>query len=241
MWKICICDDDKNTLETLSEELQLINSENISREEFEVVTYDTGSDLAEAAKEGYRPDILLIDISLMNENGIDVAKNIQKYTPGCQIIFISGYDDYYLDVYVVDHVYFLRKPVKKENLKVAMDKALKKATEKRRQVFTFNSNGKIMVLPMDRILYFEKNKRKILIHMIDGSQYEYYGLMKNFVNKIPDKTFVRCHNSYVVNLNRVKGLMKEEFLLEEEIKIPISRTYSKAAKEKFVEYIHDSL
>lgn len=238
MWKICICDDDKSTLTKIKEELFRVIRKEYSDEDFQVITYTTGTMLTGDVEDGYCPDIILMDIKLADGNGIEYAKKILEFNPSCQLIFISGYDDFYLDVYEVDHIYFLRKPVTTEKLSGAIERAMKKAEKIVEKVFSFTYNSKVTILPLNNIRYFEKDRRKINIYTVDETSYEYYGKMEDLLEKLDDEFFIRCHNSYVVNLNKIRGMLKENFLLGADIKIPISRNYSKEAKEKFMEHIH---
>ena len=55
-------------------------------------------------------DVVIIDMD-QEDDGIAIAECVLEYQKNSQIIFVSGSDEYYLDVYNVDHVYFLKKPV----------------------------------------------------------------------------------------------------------------------------------
>ena len=54
-------------------------------------------------------DILLLDIELGNENGIDLALMVNEVTPYTQIIYITAYMQYVSDVYQSKHTYFIDK------------------------------------------------------------------------------------------------------------------------------------
>ncbi len=64
----------------------------------------------------------MIDISVDN-GGIQLAQKVLAVQPHSQIIFMASTDKYYLDVYSVDHVYFLKKPIEPVFLMKALNKA----------------------------------------------------------------------------------------------------------------------
>ena len=72
------------------------------------------------------PRIALMDIQLgsTDETGITLARELFPAGSETSVIFITGYMEYVSDVYEADHIYFLKKPVEKEYLKRALDKAL---------------------------------------------------------------------------------------------------------------------
>ena len=72
----------------------------------------------------FQPDVIFMDIKLADGNGIQVARNLLRFLPSAQIIFVSGYDDYYLDVYEVEHIYFIKKPLQDDIVSKALSLSL---------------------------------------------------------------------------------------------------------------------
>lgn len=117
MKKVLICDDDIFFAEGIKQDvLEIMGRANLHVETF-VLEEQLEFYVAEHPDE---PVIVMLDVKLKNNNGVNVAKNLQRANPDTQIIFMSGYDDYYLDVYEVEHIYFLKKPVKRQRLKQAL-------------------------------------------------------------------------------------------------------------------------
>lgn len=54
---------------------------------------------------------------------------------------------------------------------------------------------------------------------------------------LPDEHFVRCHRSYIVNIRYIKSIEKCNLVLENGVKIPISRGRFKELNEVFINYI----
>lgn len=240
MWKVYICDDEKQAIEDIRKHIMSVISDSFRNEDFQIVTYNTGMMLLGDIEEGrVQPDVIFMDIKLAEGSGIRIAKDILKLLPTCQIIFVSGYDDYYLDVYEVEHIYFIKKPLEEKYIADAMKKALSKIDKSRDEIFGFTSNSKTTLLPLKQIMYFEKEKRKILVYTIDGKCHEYYGKMDELMTRL-DEAFIRCHNSYVVNISKIVGMGKDKFIMGDNREIPISRMYYKPAKEKFLDHIENS-
>ena len=176
-------------------------------------SYSTGMMLLGDIEEGrVQPDMIFMDIKLAEGSGIKTARNVLKFLPSCQIIFVSGYDDYYLDVYEVEHIYFVKKPLDNTYIADAMKKAMDRIDRSRDEIFGFTSKSKMTLLPLKQILYFEKEKRKILVYTIDGKCHEYYGKMDELMSQL-NNSFVRCHNSYVVNIGKIMGMDREKFIM----------------------------
>ena len=59
-------------------------------------------------------------------------------------------------------------------------------------------------------------------------------------NKLPSY-FIRCHRSYIINAKKVIEQKREEFVLENNITIPISRSYQKQVEKLFQEFLMEHL
>jgi len=55
--------------------------------------------------------LVIMDIDLGDENGINCIKEIHSFQPGVVVIFVSANIEFCSSVYTVDHVYFLPKPI----------------------------------------------------------------------------------------------------------------------------------
>src|SRR5215469_11129078 len=72
----------------MTEELQ-----RLLESEFEVAgAVDNGRDLVEAAKR-IQPDVIVLDISMRELNGIDAARQIRKDVPKARLVFLTMYAD----------------------------------------------------------------------------------------------------------------------------------------------------
>ena len=91
----------------------------------EVMLARDGNEALTIAK-WFTPDIIITDIKMPRRDGIDFAKEIIRILPCCKIIFISGYVevDYFKSALQLNVIDYIVKPLNKEQLKDAVEKAV---------------------------------------------------------------------------------------------------------------------
>ena len=186
-------------------------------------------------------DVLLLDIELGDTdsgNGIAVAKKINEKWPDCEIIYVTNYLLYATDVYETGHVYFVLKDQFEDRLYAVINKVRQTYNAKKKNIIFSVINKGIINLSPDEIIYFERDKRITKVITDDGI-YEVWDSMNKIMEKLPLKEFVRCHNSYIVHLNAVKKLDKTQFVMKNNDKIGISRSYLKHAKDAYMSWAED--
>ena len=169
-------------------------------------------------------------------DGISFAQKLKEMLPAVQIIFTSEHDTFYPQVYEAEHIWLLKKPVDSMLLRKAWSRAMQCIDRRESRYFTYCFAKHTYQIPLKEILYFEKDRRRIIIHTTEspgeseGTVY-FYGTMDELMPRL-DGHFLRCHNSYVVNLSYVNVWNKTVFNIGKH-KIPISRKYAKVAKAAF--------
>ena len=73
---------------------------------------------------------------------------------------------------------------------------------------------------VDEILYLESDRHTVTLHMLDGSVLETAEKLGNLEKKIEDPRFLRCHQSFLVNMDHITDV-EEEFLLRNGERVPI--------------------
>ena len=156
--KTIILDDERGIIDSLRSMIRDISSD-------ETACYTQVEEMLLDLEEGrIVPELIFMDIKLGKVNGIDLAAKVLQDYPETQIVFISGYDDFYLDVYDVEHIYFLRKPITAEQLKKAYDKAASKRAAAGQQYFEYRFRQSSHIVPYRDILYFENDGRKVILY-----------------------------------------------------------------------------
>ncbi|WP_298756801.1 LytTR family DNA-binding domain-containing protein [uncultured Psychroserpens sp.] len=179
------------------------------------------------------PQVIFLDINMPNLSGTQLAKLIPS---NCHIIFTTAYPEYAVESYNLNATDYLLKPITYQRFFKAVDKvsiALKKETELKNRstkpTIIVKSGYEKHQISIDDILYLEK----------DGNYMVYHTLKKKILaretvsaalERLP-KTFIRTHKSYVVTLNNITSIEKDNVIINSK-KIPISKTYKEDLLKK---------
>lgn len=234
--KIAICDDNSTHLK-LAEDLVTSYLDNENRS-YAVQTFSSAEELlSEINKDHYAPDIAVLDIELGGEDGITLAKRMNLLVPMCRIIFLTGYIDYAPDAYEAEHIWFVVKKTADRYFPSAMKKALQSLENSPAAVpsIIVREDGKSIAVPVSQILYISKVSRKSLISCKDT---EYHDTRRPAL-LIPEELreqFIHCHQGYWVNISMIRELDHDVLVLENGIRIPISRTHKDEVRDRFFDY-----
>ena len=105
MIKIGICDDDIFFLNRAEKDLK--NYITGKQLEAELYLFRDEKQLNDYIQKGNILNLLFLDIVFEQENGISIARRINHLLPRCQIVFVTNYNEYSMDVYDADHVGYI--------------------------------------------------------------------------------------------------------------------------------------
>lgn len=227
MLRIAICDDEPIITSQMEDHVLAIGK----RENFAIDTdvFYSGRELADAVESGGRYDIIFLDIQMDMGDGIAAAKRIRQMDENALLIYVSGYDKYWMDLFRLDVFAFIKKPIDYELL----DRTLLEAVDKicsRRLYFPYRyKNREYKILCMD-ILYFESNGRLIAIHTKDGATENFNGKLSDVEELLSTGkiSFLRIHQSYLVNYHHIRSRSKSEVTLTNGEDLPISEDRRKS-------------
>lgn len=184
-------------------------------------------------------DLVFLDIEMPMLSGIELVETF-RHRP--QIIFTTAYPEFALDGFELDACDYLIKPVSYKRFLKAVSKAMKllpatftetpKTTETPEKSYIFvKSEYESLKVFADEITYVESLRDYLKINLSSGKSILTLSNFKNLLEKLPEATFVRVHNSYVVNIDCINSIQRNRILIGNN-RIPISDTYKKAFFEK---------
>ncbi len=184
-------------------------------------------------------DVIFLDIQMPDLTGIDFLKSLDK-RPG--VIFTTAFAEYAIEGFELDVIDYLLKPfdfqrfLKSVNkLTQRLEKPLPQVVEKSvsSSAFMFVKDGtKLVKIKYAEILFIKGTREYVTIHTRDNKVMSLQTL-KNLEVELP-MSFIRIHNSFIINLPAVKTISKDEVEIEGEY-LPIGITY----KKNFLDCIKD--
>lgn len=203
-------------------------------ENFKILTYSNPEKFIKDLESFPNYTIFILDIMLNKANGIDIANLLWHSQTGASVIFVSSYLEKATEIYEVNHCYFVYKPELKIRLPMAIHKAIYMIIQSQKKL-SVQLKDCIRIINFGTILYVERKKRQTYIHC-EKETIKTSLRVNDIAKKLPDY-FLRCHNSYIVNLNYVTAYERERFIVAEEYAAPISRAYSHQVRKEFHDFL----
>lgn len=236
--RILVVDDEPLARERLLrfiEELESVDS---------VITATNGFDAIEKLK-SQAVDIVLLDIRMPGQNGLDVARVIREFDDPPAIIFCTAYDEHALDAFKVNAEAYLLKPIQKTEFLAAIEqcqtinRAQKSALTAQDDIPTVvvqNGREKERV-PLSDIYYFRADQKYVSMFCVSGERVCDESL-KTLEERFPQQ-LIRIHRNTLVPKSRTQRLSRDSkggywlHLLNVDSPLSVSRRYARELKPMF--------
>ncbi len=170
-----------------------------------------------------RPDLLFLDVQMPGLDGFESLQHLVRATLPL-VIFTTAYDQYALDAFEANAVSYLLKPINRERLAQAVERAMKihRSSEKsadeelrikRALSAAVPSINKIIARRRDRFVLLSLDE-VFFFHVEDGlvrvkTEAETYWTdyrLNDLEERLPDPPYFRAHRSYIVNMSKVREI-----------------------------------
>ena len=165
-------------------------------------------------------DLVFLDIQMPELSGIDFVKAINGKA---KVILTTAYSEFAIEGFELDVVDYLLKPIRFARFLTAVQKAVKDVTEKTTDAdvsadedYIFvktESKGKLLKINLADIEYIEGMKNYVAIYR-GGQKTLVYTNLKDLVNHLPARQFIRVHKSFIIPINRITGIEGNQILLK---------------------------
>lgn len=173
----------------------------------------------------YPVDLLFLDIQMPNKNGIDFYKMLDNDPI---VIFTTAHSEYAVEGFNVNATDYLLKPFSEERFLSAAQKVknefLFRNTTSMQSHLMVRADYKLKRIEYDDILLIEGLDDYIQIHIKNKAKIVTRLSMKNIIEKLPEKDFIRVHRSFIIPVNKVKAISNKNIEIEDFL-IPIGDTY----------------
>lgn len=216
MREIVICEDveiERSLLHAvLQQYFQEINEEVVIQE------YEAGEALVADVEEGYtNMELLFLDIYMKELNGMETARKLRELKCKVPIVFLTASPDFAVESYEVQASGYLLKPFEEEKLKKLLNQILHVDMKRRIAV---KQRRQYRYIYLDDICYIESYRHSITLHLEDGTQVCTTEKMGEMEERLHDCRFLRCHQSYLVNMDYIADV-REDIILRDGTEVPI--------------------
>lgn len=223
--RIAICDNDFNNIKTLKNDIY--NYANRNKVDLVIDTFFKGEQLLDS-KQSY--NLIFIEYSLPNINGLETIAIFKKMHPHTSVIFISCETNVVFNCFKVNPFRFLKKPLSSFELEEALDSFFK---NKYRNHPIWIKEGKDTVcINTADIVYLEALNKHCFIHL-NEEKIECNKTMAKVYNSISNNMFLKINRAFIINIKFIKKYNNDSIYLKNGQVLHISRTYLKEFKEYF--------
>lgn len=189
----------------------------------------------------HQPDLIFLDIQMPKINGFEMLELIEQ-PPA--VIFTTAFDEYAIKAFESHAIDYLLKPFSQERFEKAilkwkeqtgntqkntadlLETAAQSPTQNNRVVV--KNGSKIKIIPATEIFYMEAADDYVKIHTKEGAFLK-NKTMTHLEKTLDQQQFVRCHRSYMVNIQQITRIDvydKENHIaiLRSGATVPVSRS-----------------
>ncbi|MCR5625460.1 MAG: LytTR family transcriptional regulator DNA-binding domain-containing protein [Lachnospiraceae bacterium] len=226
--KIGLC---KSNEDYKDEILRLFDSKVFRYIQKDIVTYENYKEIMDVIRRGeFDLDLILIELFSDNNDGIEVARLINKKQLDTDMIFISSSADNFSYGYTYKAFANLLKPITRTALESVIRMYINKLFSETLYLNIHKKNEEIRV-PLQDIIYIESNVRKVIVHT-NTNDISYYEKLSVLESALKPYGFARSHQSFLVSIEKITGLGNTTVELGAH-SVPVSRQYREYLKTIF--------
>lgn len=201
MINFVLCDDNNIVLGKLCKMLESIFIENNLSAEI-VFSTTKAHEILEYQRNNHI-DVIILDIDLKSDiSGLEIANTIRKTNKDIYIIFTTGHLEYGLIAYKYKTFDYLSKPVTLERFEETILRLFEDISIAQKKFIRIDN--KDTLIDSDSINYIKKDGMKLVFYT-DSEEHTSYNSFNKICGLLPSN-FVRCHKSYLANINKITNL-----------------------------------
>lgn len=237
--KIAICEDNTAQQNILTAALDSYRTPAGEYAQYDV--YYNGLDLLNSINT-HPYDVLLLDILMPGFTGIETAREIRESNEKIPIIFLTTSREFAVESYRVHAFDYLMKPVDRNALFEALDKAYATSESTLEKSIMVQAAKAIYMLSLSQIEFVEINSRTLSFHLIDRTVTSISGRLSDYEDALlRHSEFLKIHRSYIINMDFMKSMNQKGFITLTGNEVPISRNLLPAIKKRYIEYLHSAI
>ncbi len=184
------------------------------------------------------PDALFLSSPTINFDTLDMVQRFTDEMPDTNIVLIGDAPADVERLFSLGVFYFFYPGITSENFRFLERRMAKSWFSDMEKYFILENKKNTLRIAYSDILYIMSDKRKVIIYQPNGKTDSLYCKLDEMEQKLDDR-FIRCHQSYLINVQYIRGIDVDGFLMIDDIFVPISQKKYWASKRRYIQYIKE--
>lgn len=204
--------------------------------------FDSPAALLEAVGENGGFDLYILDVLMPGMSGIELAGQLRSRCKAAEIIFLTLSREYALEAFGVKASGYLLKPVCKADFdEVLLSCIRSRLAALENAVITLKTKDGFRRICLPELVLVESFNHTRELTLSDNTVLETVVTLSELFEQLREyRQFCMPHRAYIVNMDYVAGLRKNELLMSGGRRIPISRKEYGNMKTMFLDYFFTS-
>ena len=186
------------------------------------------------------PELVLLDITMPELDGLAVARALIKHDQAPAVVFVTAHDNFAVEAFDLDAVDYVLKPVTPERLERAVARAIARRSTRARgepqwlSEFWVPYRSELLRIAAADVERIDAERDYVRLH-VAGRSYLLLQTVSGLEARLDPTRFIRLHRSTILRRNRITGLRHDGLgvwsaELDDGTMVRIGRTYLSRAK-----------
>ncbi|CCA94417.1 LytTR family DNA-binding domain-containing protein [Novosphingobium sp. PP1Y] len=161
-----------------------------------------------------RPDLVLLDLTMPETDGLTVARRLSGKAEAPAVIFVTAHDEFAVEAFDLDAVDYVLKPVAPDRLQRAIGRVMARRGERSvppsewLEEFWVPHRSELVRIPASDVQRIDAERDYVRLH-VPGQSYLLLQTITSLEQKLDPEHFIRIHRSCILRRDFVAGLKHE--------------------------------
>jgi two-component system, LytTR family, response regulator AlgR len=156
-----------------------------------------------------QPEVIFLDVEMPGLDGVEVARRLGRMKQPPALIFVTAFERYAVDAFDLAAVDYLVKPVRRERLLQALERARKqRVLPGRTPVLTARLADRTMTIPLDDVRVLQAEDKYTSVYYVGG-----LALIEDSLISLEERFpewLLRVHRNALVARRHLRSLFRDE-------------------------------
>lgn len=220
MFRVAVCDCeglDENSRKIINNMISSV----LDKIKCEVSFFTYGKDLIASLENEKTYQLVFTAIKLRDMSGAEAVKSLKTIIPDVDVIYAASADETVSEEYgELNADYFIR-PVSPSKFRSVLSRRISERFCVYDGFLNVCFQRSMKQIPLHRVYYFERVERKLIARMRGGDS-PFCGKFENIEKPLADNGFIRCHKSFIVNIDMIRGMVDNRIILPGNREVAVS-------------------